>query len=96
MNQVPKESIIKLSAFINKGLVIHFNGGRKIKGTLKSFDHNLNVILDDCIEYLRGKLGLIVDSTDPYTYNEGKTRPIGLVICRGTMVSSFMSADGYV
>lgn len=49
-----------------------------MKGILKSFDNDLSIILDSCVEVLKDK-----------------ERELGLVICRGKLINSFMSSDGY-
>jgi len=51
-------------------VLVKLKGGRSIKGTLKSFDQHLNIILKDA-EELDG---------------EGNTRPIGTVLIRGDNV----------
>jgi len=33
---------------------VKFAGGREVDGVLKGFDKLDNLVLDDCIEYLRG------------------------------------------
>ncbi|KAK2078491.1 hypothetical protein QBZ16_003331 [Prototheca wickerhamii] len=48
-------------------------------GTLKGYDQLLNLVLDETIEYLR-------DPEDPMRTTE-QTRPLGLVVCRGTSVT---------
>ena len=52
--QIPKDPIIKIQHYTNKQVIVNFAGGRQIMGILKSVDNNLNMILDDSIEYLRG------------------------------------------
>merc|ERR1711915_736397 len=54
---------------------VKFSGGRECSGHLKGFDQLLNIVLDNCIEYLR-------DPDDPYKLTED-TRVLGLVVCRG-------------
>ena len=53
---------------------------------LKGYDPLLNIVLDDCIEYLR-------DPDDPYKLTMD-TRPLGLVVCRGTAVTLICPMDG--
>ncbi|CAK77743.1 unnamed protein product (macronuclear) [Paramecium tetraurelia] len=61
MNQLPKESIIKLQSHINKEVVIQFQGGRQVKGTLLSFDNLLNLVLDEVRELPSQRiLGLVI------------------------------------
>ena len=49
-----KESIINLQIFQEKDVRIKFIGGREIQGTLKGYDTSLNIVLDNCVEFLRG------------------------------------------
>ncbi|CAD8070264.1 unnamed protein product [Paramecium sonneborni] len=61
MNQLPKESIIKLQEHINKEVVIQFQGGRQVKGNLLSFDNQLNLVLDEVRELPSQRiLGLVI------------------------------------
>ena len=48
-------SIIKLNGWVDKEVRVRFIGGRTITGTLKGFDNVNNMIVDDAIEYFRGK-----------------------------------------
>ena len=50
-----KESIINLQNYMDKEIRIKFNGGREITGILKEYDTSLNMIIDSCYEFLRGK-----------------------------------------
>ncbi|CAF4590153.1 unnamed protein product, partial [Rotaria magnacalcarata] len=50
------------------------------------YDQLLNLVLDQTIEYLR-------DPDDEYKISED-TRPLGLVICRGTSVVLICPLDG--
>ena len=49
-----KESIINLQNFQENDVRIMFIGGREIQGILKGYDTSLNMVLDGCIEFLRG------------------------------------------
>lgn len=49
-----KDSIIKLDGYKNQEVRITFLGGRQIKGVLKQFDSGNNMVLDECVEFLRG------------------------------------------
>ncbi|KAJ3278813.1 Sm-like protein lsm7, partial [Borealophlyctis nickersoniae] len=55
-------------------------------GSLKGYDPLLNLVLDDTEEYLR-------DPEDP-SRNTDKTRPLGLVVCRGTALILISPLDG--
>ncbi len=84
--QRKKESILELSKFLEKSVRIKFAGGRECAGVLKGFDPLLNVVLDNCVEFLR-------DPDDPFKVTED-TRQLGLVVCRGTAVVLVCPTDG--
>lgn len=77
-----KENIIDLNRFMDKQLKIKFNGGREVVGVLKGFDQLMNLVLDEVQEYMRDDEG-----------NEG-TRPLGLVVARGTLLTLISPVDG--
>lgn len=59
-----------------------------VVGTLKGFDGLVNIVLDDCVEYLR-------DPSDANKLQDPPvTRPLGLIVCRGTSVTVMMPEDG--
>lgn len=82
-----KESIIDLSKFVDKQVHVKFQGGREAIGKLKGYDHLLNLVLDDTVEYVR-------DSEDLYKLTETK-RNLGLVVCRGPAVTVLCPQDGH-
>mmetsp|Transcript_13893 Transcript_13893/g.23936 ORF Transcript_13893/g.23936 Transcript_13893/m.23936 type:complete len:103 (+) Transcript_13893:116-424(+) len=73
-----KESILDLKKYTDKQIHVKFAGGREVIGTLRGFDSLVNLVLDDCKEYLR-------DPNDP-TQVLDDFRELGLVVCRGTAV----------
>mmetsp|Transcript_10279 Transcript_10279/g.14201 ORF Transcript_10279/g.14201 Transcript_10279/m.14201 type:complete len:98 (+) Transcript_10279:129-422(+) len=81
-----KESILELEKYIDKEVNVKFQGGREVRGVLKGFDQLVNVVLDDCVEFLR-------DPNDPYRLTD-QTRKLGLVVCRGLQVSLILPMDG--
>lgn len=82
-----KESIIDLSKFVDKQVHVKFQGGREAVGKLKGYDHLLNLVLDDTVEYLR-------DSDDSFKVT-GEKRNLGLVVCRGPAVTVVCPQDGH-
>jgi len=50
-----KESIVDLTGYLEKNIRVKFAGGREATGVLKGFDPLLNLVLDDTVEFLRGK-----------------------------------------
>ena len=55
-------------------------------GTLNGFDQLLNLVLDECLEYMR-------DPEDPLKITD-ETRSLGLIVCRGTSVMVVSGLDG--
>ena len=50
-----RESILELSKWMDAKVRVKCLGGRELEGTLKGYDDLVNLVLDDCDEYLRGK-----------------------------------------
>ena len=71
---------------MDKPIRVKFQGGREATGVLKGFDPLLNLVLDGTTEYLR-------DPDDPFKLSDD-TRPLGLVVCRGTSVVLVCPVDG--
>lgn len=81
-----KETVLDLANFVDKGVSVKLSGGRQVTGTLKGYDQLVNLVLDEAVEYER-------DTEDPLrTTNE--TRPLGLIVCRGTAVMLVAPLDG--
>uniref|UniRef100_A0A0N5AKX3 U6 snRNA-associated Sm-like protein LSm7 n=1 Tax=Syphacia muris TaxID=451379 RepID=A0A0N5AKX3_9BILA len=81
-----KESIVDLSRFIEKKIRVKFQGGREASGILKGYDALINLVLDNAVEYIR-------DSDDPQKITE-ETRPLGLIVARGTAITVVAPNDG--
>ncbi|VDM25974.1 unnamed protein product [Toxocara canis] len=81
-----KESIVDLSRFIDKKIRVKFQGGREASGILKGYDALINLVLDNAVEYVR-------DSEDPQKITE-ETRPLGLIVARGTAITVVAPNDG--
>ncbi|KAM3513250.1 hypothetical protein MY11210_003116 [Beauveria gryllotalpidicola] len=77
-----KENILDLTKYMDKQITVKFNGGREAMGTLKGFDALMNLVLDDVQETVRDEDG-----------NES-TRPLGLVVVRGTLLVLISPVDG--
>ncbi|KAL8908279.1 MAG: hypothetical protein Q9207_000901 [Kuettlingeria erythrocarpa] len=67
---------------MDKEITVKFNGGREVVGTLKGYDQLMNLVLDDVKETLRDDAG-----------NE-TTRPLGLIVARGTLLVLISPVDG--
>jgi U6 snRNA-associated Sm-like protein LSm7 len=81
----PKESVLDLARFIDRGVRVKLSGGREVTGTLKGYDQLLNLVLDEAIEHLR-------DAEDALKISE-ETRKLGLLVCRGTSVMVVSALD---
>ncbi|KAL1873058.1 hypothetical protein VTK73DRAFT_1195 [Phialemonium thermophilum] len=77
-----KENILDLGRYMDKRITVKFNGGREVTGTLKGYDALMNLVLDEVQELLRDDEG-----------NE-TTRPLGLVVVRGTLLVMISPVDG--
>ncbi|KAK3489118.1 uncharacterized protein B0T23DRAFT_397677 [Neurospora hispaniola] len=77
-----KENILDLKKYMDKRITVKFNGGREVTGTLKGYDALMNLVLDDVQEAVRDEEG-----------NE-TTRPLGLVVARGTLLVVISPVDG--
>ncbi|PHH69928.1 hypothetical protein CDD80_6369 [Ophiocordyceps camponoti-rufipedis] len=77
-----KENILDLAKYMDKPIIVKFNGGREVRGTLKGYDALMNLVLDGVKEMLRDEDG-----------NES-SRPLGLVVARGTLLVAIMPVDG--
>lgn len=51
-----KESILELAKMIESMVRVKCLGGRELVGILRGYDDLVNLVLDDCVEYLRGQL----------------------------------------
>jgi U6 snRNA-associated Sm-like protein LSm7 len=61
-------------------------GGQELTGILRGYDDLVNLVLDDCEEFLR-------DVEDPTRITD-QTRKLGLVVVRGTQVSLVSPQEG--
>ncbi|EFY85998.1 U6 snRNP-associated protein Lsm7 [Metarhizium acridum] len=77
-----KENILDLAKYMDKEITVKFNGGREVTGTLKGYDALMNLVLDEVRETVRDEEG-----------NES-TRPLGLVVARGTLLVVITPVDG--
>nr|CAB3485886.1 unnamed protein product [Digitaria exilis] len=81
-----KETALDLAKFVDKGVQVKLTGGRQVTGTLKGYDQLLNLVLDEAVESER-------EQDDPLKLS-GKSRQLGLIVCRGTAVMLVSPTDG--
>lgn len=55
-----KETILDLSRYLDKTIKVKFFGGREASGVLKGYDQLINLVLDNTVEYLRGKVPYVI------------------------------------
>ncbi|KZZ88074.1 U6 snRNA-associated Sm-like protein LSm7 [Moelleriella libera RCEF 2490] len=77
-----KENILDLAKYMDKEITVKFNGGREVTGTLKGYDALMNLVLDEVKETVRDEEG------------NDSTRPLGLVVARGTLLVVITPVDG--
>jgi U6 snRNA-associated Sm-like protein LSm7 len=53
-----KESILELAKLMDATVKVKCIGGRELQGVLRGYDDLVNLVLDDCEEFLRGKSDL--------------------------------------
>lgn len=56
-----KESILELQKLMDTTVRVKCVGGRELQGILRGYDELVNLVLDDCDEFLRGKIRRNVD-----------------------------------
>ena len=95
-----KDSIMSdLAKFIDKRVRVKFQGGREAEGVLKGYDALVNLVLDETVEFLRGRIRAqivtnhVTDPDDPYKIT-GDSRPLGLIVVRGTTLTVVQPVDG--
>ena len=76
-----------MEKYCDQRVRVKFQGGREVDGVLKGYDKLDNLVLEDCVEYLR-------DPEDSYAVTD-KTRKLGTVVCRGTQVCLISPVEGY-
>lgn len=81
-----KESILELAKLMDATVRVKCLGGRELRGILRGYDELVNLVLDDCDEYIR-------DVDDPEKVTTA-TRKLGLVVVRGTQVSLVSPQEG--
>ena len=51
-----KDSILELAKMMDATVRVKCSGGRELQGILRGYDELVNLVLDDCDEFLRGTL----------------------------------------
>ena len=50
-----KDQVVDFAKYCDQRVRVRFQGGREVDGVLKGYDKLDNLVLEDAIEYLRGK-----------------------------------------
>ena len=81
-----RELVVDLGKYVDQKVRVRFQGGREVEGVVKGFDKVDNIVLDECIEFIR-------DADDQYKLTN-ETRVLGLVVCKGTQIALVAPVDG--
>ncbi|KAK5741461.1 U6 snRNP-associated protein Lsm7 [Elasticomyces elasticus] len=77
-----KENILDLTKYMDKEIMVKFNGGREVTGMLKGYDQLMNLVLDNVKEITKDDEG------------NTSTRSLGLLVARGTLLVLISPVDG--
>jgi U6 snRNA-associated Sm-like protein LSm7 len=76
-----EKPILDLSPYVGKQVLVKFQGGREIVGTLRGWDQVVNLVLEDAVEQ--------------HVKNKQEPRRLATVVCRGIAVSVVCPKDGF-
>ncbi|QLQ79635.1 hypothetical protein HG537_0C02820 [Torulaspora globosa] len=82
-----REAILDLAKYKDTNVRVKLMGGRLVTGVLKGYDQLMNLVLDETLEYMR-------DPEDSSVILKDKTRNLGLIVIRGTVLLSLSPCDG--
>jgi len=88
-----KKALLDLEKYLNKAVVVRLLGGREMRGILKGFDSNMNLVLNSSAEAVRDPK----DFTRPLRGEQNGAevmRELGAVVCKGASVMVVMPQDG--
>ena len=57
-----KESILELQKLMETTVRVKCVGGRELRGILRGYDELVNLVVDDCDEFLRGEILEIIEN----------------------------------
>lgn len=49
-----REAAVDFAKYMDQKVRVRFQGGREVEGVLKGFDKLDNLVVEECIEFLRG------------------------------------------
>ena len=62
-----KESILELAKWVDSNVRVKCLGGRELKGILRGYDELVNLVIDECEEYLRGTYDNTIQQATQWT-----------------------------
>ena len=103
-----KESVLELAKFVDMKIRVKCLGGRELTGILKGFDELVNIVLDECEEFIKGECFDVINCGIGFLFmafhlifshkddngNNVQTRKLGLAVVRGPQVSLVSPEDG--
>lgn len=70
------QAVLDLQKYLDQGVRVKLQGGREVHGVLKGFDPLVNVVLDECIEFIRGMIRTCT------LIQMEETMRVGVCVCR--------------
>ena len=84
-----REAILDLAKYKDSKIRVKLMGGKLVIGVLKGYDHLMNLVLDDTVEYMSNP-----DDENNTELISKNARKLGLTVIRGTILVSLSSAEG--
>jgi small nuclear ribonucleoprotein (snRNP)-like protein len=50
-----RKDVLDLTKYVGQSVRVKMLGGREVQGELRGYDPLVNLVLDECVEYLRGE-----------------------------------------
>ncbi len=55
MSKFERDAVVDFAKYTDQRVRVRLQGGREVEGVLKGYDKLENLVLDDTIEFMRGK-----------------------------------------
>jgi U6 snRNA-associated Sm-like protein LSm7 len=98
-----RDAVVDFAKYCDQRVRVRIQGGREVQGFLKGYDKLDNLVLDESIEFLRGRIVISCyflllanfSFSDPKDLSQvtDKTRELGLIVIRGTQVALIAPSD---
>ena len=91
-----RDNVVDMAKYMDQRVRVKFQGGREgncriidilfdnsnlVDGIMKGFDKLDNIVLDDCLEYLRGRTSITVDMSSNHSGFRKQYRSRGYIPC---------------